>query len=72
MTTFDLARFEHHLRLLRDFPAFRAPTLIDRALRRTLIEGMGLERARAFLTNGLEMDHQDYLTMREAMAKSHH
>ena len=70
MASFNLDRFEFHVSLLRDFPAVRIPTLIDRAIRRTQIEGMGLDRARAHLTAGLEMDHQDLCLMRALMQKS--
>ena len=70
MVSFNLNRFESNLKLLRDFSAARIPTLTDRAIRRTQIEGMGVDRARAHLTAGLEMDHRDFCLMRALTRKS--
>ena len=70
MASFNLSRFESHLSLLRDFPASRVPTLIDRAIRRTQIESMGLDQARAYLTGGLQMDHHDFCLMKTLMQRS--
>jgi hypothetical protein len=70
MASFSLEKFEFNLNLLRDFSAARIPTLTDRAIRRVQIEAMGVDRARAHLTTGLEMDHRDFCLIRALMQKS--